>query len=82
MTQIIPDGFERSEVAALIPGINPPEHLQKELKLTVVKRHSSNPRKQEVWTKLPVETRTSLIKSNQKHLIEMTFRFQLLYDFK
>uniref|UniRef100_A0A0E9QMW4 Tc1-like transposase DDE domain-containing protein n=1 Tax=Anguilla anguilla TaxID=7936 RepID=A0A0E9QMW4_ANGAN len=56
------------------PDLNPTEHLWKELKLAVGRRHPSNLRKleqfvQEERAKLPVEKCRNLIQSYRKGLI-------------
>ena len=58
---------------AMSPDLNPIEHLWKELKLAVGRRHPSNLREleqfaQEEWAELPVEKWRNLIQSYRKHL--------------
>ena len=58
---------------AMIPYLNPTEHLWNELKLAVGRRHPSNLREleqfaQEEWAELPVEKCRNLIQSYRKHL--------------
>lgn len=59
---------------SMSPDLNPIEHLWKELKLAVWRRHPSNLRQleqfaQEEWAKLPVNRCRSLIESYRKRLI-------------
>ena len=59
---------------SMSPDLNPIEHLWKELKLAVWRRHPSNLRQleqiaQEEWAKLPVNRCRNLIESYGKCLI-------------
>ena len=70
--------LESSKWPAMSPDLNPIEHLWRDLKIAVGKRHPSNKRDleqfaKEEWSNIPYERCKKLIDGYRKRLISVIF---------